>query len=168
MTTLRNLITSHLSNEEVQAVETIIQQLEEALSSKFCNLSSEERRRYGSISEQNKLLVNKVHDYAVTQNQLCSPDVDWNEFKLDFQSRAFLERISNRIENILVGLNNAKTLHDYDNYQAALDDYAYTKYKYHTSASNYETKYNDLKQFFSRTKSNTDTKEQEETSTPKD
>jgi flavodoxin len=55
------------------------------------------------------------------------------------------------LENLLTGINNAKTLHDYDNYQAALDDYAYTNYKTGTSAPGYEAKQKDLKQFFSRT-----------------
>lgn len=43
-------------------------------------------------------------------------------------------------------------MHDHDNYQAALDDYAHTNYKVDTSASVYESMRNELEQFFSRTK----------------
>ncbi len=165
MSTLRNLIATHLNNEEVQAVETALQQLETALSSKMCNLSAEERRRYGSISEQNKLLVNKVYDYANGQPQLRSPDVNWDEFKLDYASRAFLEGVIHRMHTLLSGITNAKTLHDYDNYQAALDDYAYTSYKVHTAAVGYEDKRNELKQFFTRTKGSAETPPEEQDNT---
>ena len=152
MSTLKNLNGTHLSAEQIEAVNTSLGSLETALTDTVSNLSSEERRKYGSISEQNKLLVNKVNDYAINQSILKSPDVDWDEFTKDFNSRTVLEGIIARMENLLTGINNAKILHDYDNYQAALDDYAYTNYKVGTSAPGYESKRNELKQFFSRTK----------------
>ena len=46
------------------------------------------------------------------------------------------------------GLNNAKILHDLDNYQASLTDYDYAKYKASTQAVGYQTKVNELTQFF--------------------
>jgi len=152
MSTLKNLISTHLNAEEVEAVNTALTTLETALVAKVSNLSSDERRKYGSIGEQNKLFVNKVNDYATEQSALRSPDVDWAEFTKDFDSRIVLEGIIARLQNLLTGISNAKILHDYDNYQAALDDYAYTSYKTGTSASGYEAKRNELKQFFSRSK----------------
>jgi len=152
MSTLKNLISTHLSAEEIESVNTALSTLETALANKVNNLSSDERRKYGSISEQNKLFVNKVNDYATRQSTLRSPDVDWEEFVKDFNSRTVLEGTIARLQNLLTGINNAKTLHDYDNYQAALDDYAYTSYKTGTSAPGYEAKRKELKQFFSRTK----------------
>jgi hypothetical protein len=65
--------------------------LETALSGKVSNLSSDERRKYGSISEQNKLFVNKVNDYATGQAALRSPDVNWDEFIKVFNCRVILE-----------------------------------------------------------------------------
>ena len=152
MSTLKNLNDTHLSTEQIESVNTALSALETALSAKVSNLSSEERRKYGSISEQNKLFVNKVNDYATGQPVLRSPDVDWDEFAKDFNSRTVLEATIARLENLLTGIGNAKTLHDYDNYQAALDDYAYTNYKTGTSAPGYEAKRNELKQFFNRAK----------------
>lgn len=150
MSTLKNLINTHLSAEQVESVNTALATLETALAAKVSNLSGDERRKYGSISEQNKLFVNKVNDYAINQTALRSPDVDWDEFTKDFNSRNVLEGTIARLQNLLTGINNAKTLHDYDNYQAALDDYAYTNYKTGTVAPGYEAKRNELKQFFSR------------------
>ena len=46
------------------------------------------------------------------------------------------------------GLNNAKILHDWDNYQASLTDYDYAKYKASTQAVGYQTKVSELAQFF--------------------
>lgn len=166
MNTLKNLIHTHLSSEEVEAVENALNQLENAVSDKLTHLSAEERRKYGSISEQNKLFVNKVYDYAEMQSKLRSPDVDWDEFGKDFASRAFLERVIARLENILNGINNSKILHDHDNYQASLDDYNYTCYKQNTAAVGYETKFNDLRQFFLRNKPIKETPEPD-TETPK-
>ncbi len=148
MGTLRQMINSYLTSEEREAVENALTQLETALKKKMYNLSAEERRKYGSISEQNKLFVNKVNDFSNFEPNLKSPDVDWEKFKRDFSSRNFLEQVINRMEKVVDGIVNAKTLHDHDNYQSALDDYNYTHYKTTTSTSGYERKYEELRQFF--------------------
>ncbi|MBF4473791.1 hypothetical protein IRZ80_20605, partial [Flavobacterium sp. HJJ] len=49
------------------------------------------------------------------------------------------------------GLSNNKILHDFDNYQAALTDYDYSKYKASTKAPGFENKINEIAQFFNRT-----------------
>ena len=46
------------------------------------------------------------------------------------------------------GLNNAKILHDWDNYQASSTGYDYAKYKATTNATGYQTKVAELSQFF--------------------
>ncbi len=147
---LSNLNNVHLSAEEKTQIQDLVSQLEEALASKIINLTAEDRQRYGSISEQNKLFVNKVYDYAKAQPNLKSPDVEWDEFFADIESRNFTETLMARLEKLTTGVRNAKILHDYDNFQASLDDYAYTSYKAGTSATGYETKLKDLKQFFQR------------------
>lgn len=145
---ITNLNNKHLSAEELLAVQDALTKLENALVAIDFNLTSDDRRKYGSINEQNKLVVNKVYDYLINQPQLASSEVEWEEFKKDYISRVNLESIIARLDNLSTRMKNAKTLHDYDNYQAALTDYAYTSYKAGTAASGYETKQNDLKQFF--------------------
>lgn len=76
MSTLKNLNSTHLSAEQIETINTNLGSLETTLVAILSNLSSDERRKYGSISEQNKLLVNKVNDYAINQPALKSPDVD--------------------------------------------------------------------------------------------
>lgn len=154
---LTNLNNTHLSPAQINTANDALSQLEAALTLININLSPEDRRKYGSINEQNKLFVNKVYDYNKNQSALSAPEVDWEEFNRDQVSRQNLESMISRLDNLITRLNNAKTLHDYDNYQAALTDYAYTAYKAGTASPGFETKQNDLKQFFTRTSKTTET-----------
>lgn len=141
--------TSLAVNERAQ-IQDLIAELEGALEGKLTALTEEERVRYGSINEQNKLLVNKVRDYRANQPQLSSPDVDWNEFDSDFISRAFLEGCADRLKSLVYRLQSTKIMHDHDNYQDALADYAYSQYKKGAGEPGYTEKVAELKQFFNR------------------
>ena len=146
-----NLINNHFTAAEKTAATTALAALETALTSKFRNLSTDERKKYGSINEQNKLIVNKVHDYRNSQPSLSSPDVDWVEFQNDYDSREFIQSTIARLQNLMDGLDNNKILHDFDNYQASLTDYGYSQYKAGTKSPGYETKVSEVAQFFNRT-----------------
>lgn len=148
---LSNLNNTHLSAAEATAAEDAVTQLEMALTSITANLLAVDRKKYGSINEQNKLFVNKVQDYHKNKPQLQTSQVDWEEFDRDHSSRALMESLIASLESVLAKLNNAKILHDYDNYQAALVDYGYTNFMVGSGAAGYETKIEDLKQFFNRT-----------------
>jgi hypothetical protein len=76
--------------------------------------------------------------------------VDWLEFEADYQDRTMLETRITRVRSILEVLENLKILHDYDNFQNSLTDYAFTQYKKNTEAGGFVTKYNELRQFFPR------------------
>ncbi len=143
-----NLNDKHFTETEKTAIESAVQTLENLLKPKLATLTPEERSTYGSVAEQNKLVINKVRDYRMSQQTLSSPDVDWDEFEADFQSRAFLQNLLMRLDTMHLGLNSSKILHDWDNYQAALTDYDYTKYKNSTGALGYQAKSLEIKQFF--------------------
>jgi len=148
---ITNLNNTHLTEEQVNAAKDALAHLETALEIIQVNLSSEDRQKYGSINEQNKLLVNKVLDYHKNQSELETPHIDWHEFERDHSSRNNLEAMIARMESMTNRLNNAKILHDYDNYQAALQDYAYTNFMAGTAKPGFEIKMNDLKQLFVKT-----------------
>jgi len=61
--TLDNLISLSFTIEELSNLDQALQTIETVLSGKTINLTPEERQQYGSISEQNKLFVNKVEIY---------------------------------------------------------------------------------------------------------
>ena len=46
-----------------------------------------------------------------------------------YSDRARIESYLAKLNKLVDGLINAETLADFDNFQAALDDYAYTGYK---------------------------------------
>jgi hypothetical protein len=143
-----NFDSRHFSDTEKSAVTNALASLELAFSTKLANLTASERQQYGSVNEQNKLIINKVKGYHETQPALSSPDVDWAEFNSDFDTREFLQNSIQRLQSLLDGLSNAKILHDFDNYQASLTDYDYAKYKASTSAVGFQTKVSEIAQFF--------------------
>lgn len=152
---ITNLNNTHLTAAQLTDAQSALTQLETALQVINVNLTAEDRQKYGSINEQNKLFVNKIYDFNKNQPALSTSDVDWEEFDRDYTSRNNLEAIIARLDSLSTKLKNAKILHDYDNYQAALTDYAYTNYKAGTSSPGFETKLNETKQFFGKTSSKT-------------
>jgi hypothetical protein len=44
-----------------------MEQLENAINNKVANLTPEEGQRYGSVNEQNKLVINKVKEFNDTK-----------------------------------------------------------------------------------------------------
>ncbi|KIA87955.1 hypothetical protein [Kaistella jeonii] len=147
---LINLRSVHLTPAELATIKQAMTDLETTLQNVNVPLTPEDRLRYGSINEQNKLLVNKVKDFHTNSPELSVTDVDWDEFDRDYNSRGNYESLIARLESLVLNMRNAKILHDYDNYQTALADYAYTSYRAGGGTLGYETKQNELKQFFNR------------------
>jgi hypothetical protein len=150
---LTNLNNTHLDSAKVSQIQTLIAQLETELADIDITLTPRDRQKYGRINEQNKLFVNKVRDFHKNNPELSAPQCDWEEFDRDFDSRAFCESCIEKFDQFSTLLKNAKTLHDYDNYQSALVDYAYTHFMAGTGAAGFETKMDELKQFFTKRKS---------------
>jgi hypothetical protein len=88
---ITNLNNSHLRDVQATNVKDALTVLETALAVVNINLSAEDRQRYGTINEQNKLLVNKVMDYHNNQPALQTPYVYWAEFNKDALSRGHFE-----------------------------------------------------------------------------
>ncbi len=149
---VNNLNNNHLTEPEINAILNALNDLERAMEPLNINLTPEDRNKYGRVDEQNKLFINKVHDFATQQTNLRTMDVDWDEFEKDFKSRAVLENIISRLNNLSIRANNSKIFHDFDNYQDALADYAYTQFRANSKIVGFEDKYNELRQFFAKSK----------------
>ena len=165
-----NYNSQHFTEEEFARIQEALNTLKQVCEKYLVNLSADERQKYGRVNEQNKLFINKVNDMAITQPNLRSIDVDWEEFAKDYKSRVLYENIIIRLQSLLDRLKNAKTLHDYDNYQDALNDYAYTGFRAGSNAVGYEQKYKELMQFFRSTKhkNNEATQPKDSQANPKD
>ncbi|SMO58730.1 hypothetical protein [Solitalea koreensis] len=148
---LNDLMNQHFTAVEMSVIDGALNTIQNTLQAKCRNLSPEERVQLGSINEQNKLLVNKVRDYNIAQPAMRSPDVNWVEFEADWQDRSFLDTRLDRINMLAEMMMDTKILHDSDNYQHALLDYKYTKYKADTDAGGFKTKCEDIKQLFPNT-----------------
>ena len=158
---ISNLNNAHLNDTQIHAIKQAVVALDNAMQLLQVNLTPEDRNRYGRVNEQNKLFINKIYDYIMNNPDLCSRDVNWEEFKQDYKSRAFLEQLINDLESLITRAKNAKILHDYDNYQDALEDYAYTSFRARSKTVGYEDKHRELKQFFQKSRKKDEKKDQE-------
>jgi len=156
---VEHLNNRHFSEQEKTTLEDLVAQLETGFAAKLSNLTSEERKQYGSVNEQNKLVIIKIKHFADHHSDLRCPDLDWQEFYADYSSREFLEALLGRLQRLTYDMSSAKILHDYDNYQHALRDYEYSKFRNNMDAPGFATKIKEIKQFFkggasARTQSN--------------
>ncbi|WP_050009600.1 hypothetical protein [Flavobacterium sp. B17] len=148
---MKNVIQTQLTPDLKTQIDTKIAELEALFQGKLVALDADQRKFYGLINEQNKLFVNKVRDYKVNQPQLSADDVNWEEFENDYQARVFLETRKEKLASLVYQMESTKILHDYDNYNDALDDYAYSQYKKGREVIGFAEKVAELKQFFPRT-----------------
>ena len=104
---ITNLNNAHLTAAQVTAAQDALTQLENALAVLTVTLTAEERSTYGSVNEQNKLLVNKVWDYRRNSPNLSAPDLDWDEFEKDYNSRQVMENLQHRLDALAERIKNA-------------------------------------------------------------
>lgn len=147
---MKNIIESKFTDADYAAVSAALGDLETRLSGKTESLDTDERRRYGSINEQNKLIVNKANEYRQTQPEKGSPNVDWDKFESDYKARTHIESWINRLTAIIHDLESTKIMHDYDNYQDALQDYKFAQFQADSGAEGYAAKVTEFKQFFAK------------------
>lgn len=142
----------HITDEQYQTIIDALTAFEAACAPLYSVLTREQKQKYGSISEQNKLIVNKANDLKRDFPAQVSPDVNWVEFDADYKSRSQIEEILLRAQQATDQMKASKILYDYDNYQAALKDYKYAKYKNDCGDKGYSVKVEQYKQFFSSSK----------------
>ena len=69
---ITNLNNIHLTPAQVAATNEFLTGLENSLVTIDKTLTPEDRQKYGSINEQNKLFVNKTNDFHENQPELDS------------------------------------------------------------------------------------------------
>ena len=150
---LKDLIQNQLTGADLDKINADISDIESVIKNKTVNLTPEERQKYGSINEQNKLLVNKVNDFHLSQPQFDTAKVDWPEFENDLSIRSALEKIIMRLQSVVEQLDDTKVLHDNDNYQQSLSQYGYVSYLADQNEPGITTIKEELAKFFNRTNS---------------
>lgn len=146
---ISNLNNAHFSQPEQDAINKAWTEILTVLNAKSVNLNPEERQKFGSVAEKNKLVVLKTLEYHTNQPHLDCSDVNYTEVQADWADRSFMAGFISKMAEADIICNNIRITHDYDAYQAAKTDYNYTKYKMDTEpGAGWESKYNDLLQFF--------------------
>ncbi|UAY51048.1 hypothetical protein [Ferruginibacter albus] len=147
ITNLNNVHFTQAEKDEINQHWTAIRQL---IETKKKNLTPEERKKYGSVAEQNKLVVMKVLEYNKNQPHLNCPEVDYVETIADWDDRTFVAGLISGMAEASLIFDNIRITHDYDAYNAARTDYNYVKYRMEAgdAGAGWETKYNDLLPFF--------------------
>ena len=146
---ISNLNNDHFSQADMDKINEGWANILAVLNTKSRNLTPEERQKFGSVSEQNKLVVQKTLDYHANQPHLDCPDVDYAETVLDWTDRSFIAGFIAKMAEAGNICNNIRITHDYDAYKAAQTDYDFTKYKMNTApGAGWESKYDDLLPFF--------------------
>lgn len=151
---MKNIIQSQLSEADRTKISDSITTLETTFAGKTRKLDAAERSKYGSINQQNKLVVDIARNYHQNQPAMSSPDVDWTEFESDYEARMFLGNCINRLTAIVHDLESTKIMHDYDNFQDALDDYGYSRYRDGAGETGYSAKVAEFKQYFTKSNKN--------------
>jgi hypothetical protein len=143
-----------LSDAEAATIRTSYNAIKAVLAPKFINLEPEDRTRFGSINEKNKLIINKVRDYRDNMPGLSNPDINWANYIKNSTTRKNYMLVLDMLGEITELCNDPRILVDYTLYGDARKDYKYTKYKAEddgAGAAGFEQKYDELKQFFAAT-----------------
>ncbi len=155
MTLIGNLISVTFTKEELKKLDEAIKVIETIIAEKASRLSSEERKQFGRIAEQNKLFVNKTKVYMEEYPQYIPPFLDKEEFDRDYEAREIIEKRLMRLERVTDSLSSTKILLDNDNYTNALTFYRNIKFLSTENMPGTEAMVDTLSSFFSRTKKKT-------------
>ena len=147
---LNNLNNDHFTAAEIVTLLSQLSALENTIAPKAISISKQERKKFSSVNEQNKLVIDKVKEFHLNQPDLSTPHVDWLEFSKDYESRKLTEAVLNRLKSLVEIVENKKITHDYDNLNAALKDYDYCKYQSRNNTAGYQVKLQELAQFYTK------------------
>lgn len=133
-------------NHAINTILTILENTTQPLSPK-------DRSRYGKVGEKKKQLIELVRDYHAEHPEISSPDVDWEGFEMDYQTRQYAEQKLAQFKQMHEMLLNIKIIADYQNYNDVLADYGFATYKikHNVESEPLEQKIETLKVLFPKT-----------------
>ncbi|HAT64896.1 MAG TPA: hypothetical protein DCS66_09875 [Flavobacteriaceae bacterium] len=151
---LDNLLSISFTQQELDQITAAVDSLNQVLDGKVVNLSPEERQQYGSIADRNKILVDKCKAYMEQAPETLPRTVDKVEFDNDYIARQQLEIPLRNLNRVVEKLRDTKTLLDHDNFHNAISYYRYVKYLAGQNEPGTTSIYEDLKQHYKASGSN--------------
>jgi len=147
---LENLISIEFTTEELTALDTHLDGIQQVFAGKTVNLTPDQRRQYGSIGNQNKLIVDKAKNYMEQHPNWIPNFIDKAEFDKDYTARQQMEQRTQRLQNLAQQLIDTKTLLDHDNYTNSLSFYRMMRYLAAENEAGAKTVFEDMKVLFSK------------------
>lgn len=147
---LENLISIEFTQEELTNLDAHLDGIQQILAGKTVNLTPDQRRQYGSIGNQNKLIVDKAKTYMEQYPNWIPSFLDKVEFDKDYAARLQMEQRTQRLQNLTQQLLDTKTLLDHDNYTNSLSFYRMMRYLAGENEAGAKTVYEDMKVLFSK------------------
>ncbi|MBC8755258.1 hypothetical protein H2O64_11275 [Kordia sp. YSTF-M3] len=157
---LENLISIEFTSEELTALDGHLDGIQQVLAGKTVNLTPDQRQQYGSIGNQNKLIVDKAKNYMEQHPNWIPNFLDKTEFDKDYTARQQMEQRTQRLQNLTQQLLDTKTLLDHDNYTNSLSFYRMMRYLAGENEPGSKTVYEDMKVLFSKSARTASTDEQ--------
>ncbi len=143
-----NLISVSFTDEELTTLDNALQQIKSVLEGKTVNLTPDEKQLYSKISEENKLIVNKVADVESNYPEHHPPFLDKEEFDRDYKTRTQIESRISKMQSMLEELTDTKTLLDHDNYTYSVAYYRYIKMLSSQDVPGVTSIYEDMKKVY--------------------
>ncbi|WP_378180890.1 hypothetical protein [Aquimarina sp. SS2-1] len=151
---LENLISVSFTEEELAQLDQHLLGIRQILNGKTVNLTPDQRRQYGRIANQNKLIVDKAKNYMEQHPDWVPRFVDKAEFDRDYTARQQIENRVQLLENLSTQLIDTKTLLDHDNYNNALSFYRMIRFLAGENEPGAKAVHEDMRVLFNRTGTN--------------
>ncbi|GET30047.1 hypothetical protein [Prolixibacter sp. SD074] len=136
------------TDEQLDAMKQGLQQVFSVINPIAPVLSSDDRRNYGSVADQNKLLINRSKSYMEQFPKLKPAFVNKAEFHRDFAALKEIGDLLILLSDMQRKLTYMKILLDHGNYQDALAFYRSVRYNPQEKEASAIPIYNDLKKYF--------------------
>ena len=145
-----NMISVEFTDQELTKLGNALNEIAQVFSGKVINLTTEERKQYGSIGDKNKVFVDKCKAYMEQNIDTLPKTIDKHEFDKDYKARQQIEEPLRKLLQLAEMLSDTKILLDFDNYNGSLSYYRYVKFLATQNTPGITSIYEDLRQHFEK------------------
>jgi len=145
-----NMISVEFTEQELTRLGNALNEIAQVFSGKVINLTTEERKQYGSIGDKNKIFVDKCKAYMEQNIDTLPKTIDKHEFDKDYKACQQMEEPLRKLLQLAEMLSDTKILLDFDNYNGSLSYYRYVKFLATQNTPGITSIYEDLRQHFEK------------------
>ncbi|WP_339924336.1 hypothetical protein [uncultured Cyclobacterium sp.] len=146
----KNAVSIQFPEADLQAVKEALATLKTILGPQLIALSPSERQTVPKMSDGTLPFVEKVMDYAQSDNQFLPPYVDLQELEKDWLAVKELMPLLRDLQQLESNLNDTLMMAGSEAYVGALSYYNSVKYGAKVNAADAKVIYEDLKQRFDK------------------